>query len=47
MGSGGRDELPAGALVAINDAPYYPIYAARGADIPIFLTARVPGPRSR
>ena len=38
--------FPAGALVAINDAPYYPIYAACvELDIPIFLTAGVPGPR--
>ena len=38
--------FPAGALVAINDAPYYPIYAACvELDIPIFLTAGVPGLR--
>ena len=38
--------FPAGALVAINDAPYFPIYAACvELDIPIFLTAGVPGPR--
>ncbi len=38
--------FPAGAGTAINAAPYYPIYAACvELDVPIFITAGVPGPR--
>ena len=38
--------FPAGAETAINAAAYYPVYAACvELDIPIFLTAGVPGPR--
>lgn len=38
--------FPAGYETAINAAPYYPIYATCvELDIPIFVTAGVPGPR--
>ncbi len=38
--------FPAGAMVAINEAPYYPIYATCvELDLPIFITVGVPGPR--
>ena len=38
--------FPAGAQVAINDKRYYPIYAkCVELDLPIFITAGVPGPR--
>ena len=38
--------FPAGCRTAINDAPYYPIYATCvELGLPIFITAGVPGPR--
>ncbi len=38
--------FPAGYRTAINEAPFYPIYAlCVELDLPIFMTAGVPGPR--
>ncbi|MFV0317195.1 MAG: amidohydrolase family protein [Microthrixaceae bacterium] len=38
--------FPGAAMVAIDEAPYYPIYATCvELDLPIFITVGVPGPR--
>lgn len=38
--------FPAATMVALNEAPYYPVYATCvELDLPIFITVGVPGPR--